>query len=71
MIPRVVLRSGRRRQFAPRKVIARDARAFERWLERQEQRDAEHGPIAAILMALMFYCDPNARCVRWYRKEPA
>lgn len=42
MIAHITLRSGRRRQFRPAQVGARDSRAFERWLIRQEQRGA-HG----------------------------
>jgi len=69
MIAHITLRSGRRRQFQPAQVGACDSRAFERWLIRQEQRDQEHGPIAAALMAIMFYSgDDHARCLVWYRK---
>lgn len=63
----MTLRSGRKRRFDPRHVAGGSrSERFERWVARQEARAPEYGPIAGLLMALRFYCDPTARCVRWY-----
>ncbi|HYL22468.1 MAG TPA: hypothetical protein VEU74_11955 [Gemmatimonadales bacterium] len=43
-------------------MTARDSRAFERWLKRQEER-SEYGEQLGFFMSLLFYCDPHARCV--------
>lgn len=64
--PVIRLRSGKRVPFRSAAVHGRDCLAFERWLARQAERDVEHGPILAALLAIMFYSgDERPRCTSW------
>jgi hypothetical protein len=46
---------------APRRTVAQRFETFLSRIERRERR----GPIMAVLLALRFYCDPEARVLRW------